>query len=525
MKIKMVNIENGLQGIGFRKMSSYVKSLNKDTTTYFISPTNQFSLFNRIFLNSDFNLLGDLDIIAQELSCADLLGFSFMSECRDITAQLISRIKNINKNAIIFVGGPHARIYPEDCLNFSDIICVSEGERPFFQFYQKIQNGNDYFDIPGLTYLKKDGSIVNTKPSAPMTNEELTAAPFIDFDVKNKFYDTKKKQFVPMDSKLYKKWLGLNLNIIWTRGCPNKCAYCYNSAFLRYHKKYAQLRHPSPKYMVDEIRSVLKTHPMISWISFFDDGMMALKPEVLQEFADVYSKEIKLPFLTYGTHPNYINDEKVKILVKAGSIFFRMGIQNCSPTVLNIYNRKTSLNKIIQSTRVINKYKKFIAPPAYDIILDNPFATSEDLKEHMENMYLIPRPYVINLHSLRIVLGSALEDNIKKYTNRETIEAKDKNLLHPEATFFNIMHYILSVVKIPHFLFRYSLDHIYNPKEYKTLIIFVRFIFLVRRALGHLKNLDFSFLTGRGSFVPYFLWKVGVLKFYNKIMYEKRNKI
>ncbi|MEW5692093.1 MAG: radical SAM protein [Candidatus Hydrogenedentota bacterium] len=346
--------------------------------------------------------------------------------------------------------------------------------------------------------------------------------PFLDFDINNKYFDIKSNSFRIIDKRAYMQWLGLNLNIIWTRGCPNKCAYCYNSTFISQHRDNAKIRYPSPHYIIDEIKSVLKIYPMISWISFIDDGMMAISYEKLREFAELYANEIKLPFLTYGTHPNYITEEKIRLLVKSGSIFFRMGIQNFSEKILQVYNRKTSIELIDKSVEIIAKFREYITPPGYDIILDNFFSTISERREHLEKVYNMPRPFIINLHSLRIFPASLLEINIKNITSENIPKSRDKNLLHLRMTVFNISHYLLSIIKpakrIFNLILKYGCDDI---KEYNLLGTFMRFLFLIRRGLGNIYRMDFSFISGNLSYILYFLKKAGILKLYNEYTFYK----
>ncbi|OGR38373.1 MAG: hypothetical protein A2051_07435 [Desulfovibrionales bacterium GWA2_65_9] len=526
MNIKLVNIENGIQGIGFRRVSGLMKGLHPETKTYFVSPDNQFSLLNRILLKSHSGL-GDEDLacVADHLADADLLGFSLMSENRGIAARLAAMIRSRNPRVLIVSGGAHGRIYPEDALGFSDIVCESEGENPMTQLYQRLMAGTDYFDIDGLVFNTPQG-IRRNNPSRPTTKEELELLPFMDFALDNQMYHQKTRTMVPTDTTAYLNWLGMNLNIIWTRGCPNKCAYCYNSKFINYHQGYAKLRYPSPRYIVDEIKSVLKLYPFISWVSFIDDGMMSIKLEDLEEFADLYSKEIGLPCLTYGTHPNSVTEEKVRVLVRAGSQFFRMGIQNLSRKVLDIYARKTTLDRIQKSCEALARYSAYTAPPAYDVILDNSFVSREERLEHLRGLRRLPPPYIMNLHSLRIVPGSTLEHNIRSHTDKEILDAKDKNLLHPRATLFNIIHYVLSVVRLPDWLWDRAIQVCADDeREFPRLIVLARFVFLVRRAMGHILRADFSFLSGTGVRFPYFLWRTGILQMIQRSMRRRLKNI
>lgn len=526
MKINLINIENGLQGIGFRKFSSSVKQVNPETNVYFISPANQLSLLNRILLRPYFSLTDyQIESISGQLANADLIGLSFMSECRDIAKKLSENIKAINPKALVISGGTHSRIYPDDSISFSDAVCTSEGELAFREFYALFSKGKDYKNVSGMNF-KVNGNVVTNLPRAPLSNDELESMPFIDYDRDNYYYNAAKNRFDKIDSKVYRQWLGLNLNLLWSRGCPNTCSYCYNSSYIDYHVNHRYIRYPSPEYIIREIEHVRKIHPMISWVSFIDDGLLGINTKVLEHFSKIYPERVGLPFLTYGTHPNYISEEKVKLLVKAGNVFFRLGIQNMNDQILNIYNRNTPIERISNAAAVISKFKKYLSPPGYDLILDNAFSTIEQRRDHLEKLYRLARPYVLNLHSLRIVPGTMLAKNIEKLSGPDFVEIKDKNLLKLRMTFFNISHYLISTVKIPKWCMGLIIKYGCNDKrEHEMLGLIFRFIFLIRRAFGNIVRMDFSFVNGPLSLVPYFLWKTKVLKLYNAHDLKRRKSI
>ncbi|MEW6602124.1 MAG: hypothetical protein AB1499_14215, partial [Nitrospirota bacterium] len=88
MKIKMVNVEDGIVSYGFRKMSAMIERLNKDTSTYFIvSSHDSKSITRMISPKSNKSALSEesVDQIAQHLCDADIIGFSSMTAFADLT--------------------------------------------------------------------------------------------------------------------------------------------------------------------------------------------------------------------------------------------------------------------------------------------------------------------------------------------------------------------------------------------------------------------------------------------------------
>ena len=125
---------------------------------------------------------------------------------------------------------------------------------------------------------------------------------------------------------------------------------------------------------------------------------MALKYEVLEEFCKLWKEEVKMNFAIYGIIPTYVREDKVALLVDAGMNRARMGIQSGSDNILEFYKRPTKLHRIKEATEILNKFKKYMIPPAYDIILENPIETPEDTRATVDLIYNLPRPFTLNIY-------------------------------------------------------------------------------------------------------------------------------
>ncbi|HAX61180.1 MAG TPA: hypothetical protein DCX95_01275, partial [Elusimicrobia bacterium] len=65
-----------------------------------------------------------------------------------------------------------------------------------------------------------------------------------------------------------------------------------------------------------------------------------------------------------------------------------------------LYNRTYSNQQVEKVVNIINDFKDRIGQVQYDIILDNPWETDEDLIETLMFLSKLPTPYVLNLFSL-----------------------------------------------------------------------------------------------------------------------------
>ena len=87
----------------------------------------------------------------------------------------------------------------------------------------------------------------------------------------------------------------------------------------------------------------------------------------------------------------------------------RMGIQSGSKNMLDFYKRPTPPEKILNAGKVIASFApKYHIPAAYDIIMDNPIETRDDVKSTLQLLYLMDRPYTLFIYSLKVIPNTGL---------------------------------------------------------------------------------------------------------------------
>ena len=145
---------------------------------------------------------------------------------------------------------------------------------------------------------------------------------------------------------------GLGYTTLWSIGCPFHCTYCGNTKFIANDPTYKRLRHPSARYIVDEVKTARARFPHISQVSFHDDSFMAIPYEQLEEFSELWREELELPFAVYGVIPNYVRQDKFEILTWAGMNRIRMGIQSGSQRILDFYKRPSPPRRILEAGEI-----------------------------------------------------------------------------------------------------------------------------------------------------------------------------
>jgi radical SAM superfamily enzyme YgiQ (UPF0313 family) len=518
MKIALVCVEDGIVSVGFRKIAAYVKSLNADTTVYYVSEGKYRSLRAMIAgrQGQGSDLRGeDVRAIAAPLARADLVGFSSMTGYAGLTERLIRQVRALNPGTFVVWGGIHPIIVPEAAIQHADAICTGEGEFAFAEFLEAFRAGKDHTGTRNF-WFNQDGQVRRNGFRPLMTGEEMSALPLPHYGGEEFIY-APGRGFERMTTRHYVRQNGLSYSTVWSIGCPFHCTYCGNTRFIENDEGYRRIRHPGVPHLIAEIEQAIRVHPHIATVVFQDDSFMALPLAVLAEFAAEYRKRIDLPFSVQGVIPSYVRRDKLEILLAAGLNRVRMGIQNGSQRILEFYERKTPPARIEAAAALLAEYRRYMIPPAYDVILDNPIETREDVATNLEFLNRLARPFTLNVFSLRSIPNTVLE---KRMAERGiSLDEISANYVQNVPTLANCMVYLLAIGRVPRWLFeplaRRALPMTAPQPKYRRLLMLLRTLYLTVRGLSHMRFLDFSVITGRTG---YFLWRIGIIDFWNRRM-------
>ncbi len=517
MRINIVSVEDSLISLGVRKVSAFVRQLNPDTKVFYVPLTNFFSLWNvlRPSYSNELDPKRDVEPMAAEIADADIVAFSSMTHVAEQTKLLIAEVRRVNPKAYIIWGGIHPIIVPEDAILHADAVCTGEGEFAFEEFFAAFGNDRDYTATRNF-WFNRNGKIIQNDLLPLMTNAQMEQLPLPTYATNERIYSPKKRGYEEMTESHYLKFTGLTYHTIWTIGCPFKCTFCANTKFIENDKTYTRLRFPSAKWLVDEINTARKIHPHLSNVILLDDSMVALPLKVLTEFSDLYKKEVGLPLFVAGIIPNYVKRDKVEVLLEAGMTTVRMGIQSGSQRVLDFYKRPAPPARVLAATDVFADYTKYLIPPSYDFILDNPIETREDLIETLELIYKMRRPFTLNLFSLRMQPNTTMAKQFEELKIRpEDLACESYKSLRP--TFFNCVIVLLTLVKPPRWIFDRLLLGIRGvsdeQKLYPARFFVLHTLYVFKRGFSHLRFMDFTRIPGRFAWV---FWKLGIVGFWHR---------
>jgi len=521
LHIQLVCLEDGITSCGFRKLAAQAARLHPGTESCYVTTRSYRTV--RAAVSGKMGTLSTLldaeqiEEIAQSLRKADLLGFSSMTGYAGLTRSVIRRVRELNPSAYIVWGGIHPIIQPEDAITADvDAICTGEGEFAFEQLLDGLKSGRDVSGTRNFWFKTRDG-MVTKNPFLPLqTPEEMESLPFPQYGADCERVYEKGRGFVPMTVDDYLHNDGLGYPALWSIGCPLHCSYCGNTKFIANDAAYRRLRHPSARYIVDQIKEARQRFPHISQVSFHDDSFMAIRYGELAEFAELWRAEVGLPFCVYGVIPTYVKRDKFELLTWAGMNRIRMGIQSGSKEILDFYKRPTPPEKILAAGEIAASFApKYHIPPAYDIIMDNPVETRENVVETLEMLYRMARPYWLFVYSLKVIPNTGLAEAMKQ--RGIDLDEIDASYLVVPPRVANLLLYLLVLWRPPRWLWERLLARVRASSEpqpmYPVLGAVLRTLYLTKRVLWHLRVMDLSITPGKTS---YLLWRTGLVRFWQR---------
>ena len=278
----------------------------------------------------------------------DIIGYSFVSQQKELAHEIIGYIANSHKIPSI-IGGVHATVAPEECLSIEGVlgVCVGEAELALTNFLDAYTEEHDFYKTPNF-YFKQNGKIVRN-PLFPLI-QDLDALPFPD-----------RKLFCYNPAEAM-----LGLEFFFSRGCPYQCSYCINWHLQKLYKgKGPYVRFRSPESVIKEIQETVALYNYQGMLTFHDD-VFTLKESWLRQFAILYHNNVGLPYRCNSTAGKI--DEEVAQYLKDShcqEVWFGIetGFEELRSTVLN---KRTLDEDIFRAGRILNEFG--ISPCSFNML-------------------------------------------------------------------------------------------------------------------------------------------------------------
>ena len=254
--------------------------------------------------------------------------------------------KEFNKIKIIW-GGIHSTILPTQTLQneLIDFVIRGEGEKA----YHELVSGKSISQIKGLS-LKKGKKIFHNPNANILTSSEIN------------------KLSIPWTIINPKRYIrNGNFNIITSRGCPFKCAFCYNTLFNNVWRGW------TAEKCIQELDKCLDFGA--KKITFYDDYFFANAKRIKILFNYFKEQDIRWKAELRVNRLDYSLAEEAK---SHGCVQMYFGAESGSQRVLNLLNKNISIKDIIQSAKIT---KDTDMSADYSWMIGIPGETKADVKK------------------------------------------------------------------------------------------------------------------------------------------------
>lgn len=257
------------------------------------------------------------------------------------TFKQITRIARISKEELcdipVIVGGPHARLLPDEIINipFVDIVFTGEGEVSILEY----ANGRRFPEINGI-YYKDNGIIQRNPPTICLENLDEVPFPAYDLFSISDYHST--RGIAKRHPVSY---------VITSRGCPYNCTFCSSKALNPAEGK--RVRYRSSENVLEEIEFLVMNHG-VKELFFSDDMFTGNTSHLFGVCEGLINKKLNLTWVCM-THVNNITEEKLKVMKRAGCHQICYGIESGDPNIQKMINKNLDLEKVRSVVQMTQK--------------------------------------------------------------------------------------------------------------------------------------------------------------------------
>ncbi len=308
------------------------------------------------------------DKLAEDPVC---VGITSMTGRQISHALEISKFVKQVSNVPVVWGGIHCSLLPESTLqNVNiDIIVLREGEVTFFELAKALNSALDLKGIKGI-WFKKGQEIIRNPEREFVQLDDLPVLPLSLIGLKH---------FLPI-------FKGRRTFYIETsRGCPNRCGFCYNLAF---HK--SSWRAFPAERVVRRLKYLSKEYRIGSFYMIDDNFFVDLKraKEIAQGIID---EKLDIFWEAQGITINSalkMDENYLELLTRSGLKKVHFGIESGSERILKKVNKNLNIDNVLKVNKVWSRYNIVIQ---YNFMCGFPGETNEDLRKTIKLVFRLMR--------------------------------------------------------------------------------------------------------------------------------------
>jgi radical SAM superfamily enzyme YgiQ (UPF0313 family) len=317
----------------------------------------------------------------------DVLGISCYCWNVEVSLELARLYKALAPKGVVVLGGPEVGPIAERYLQENDaldIVVRGEGEETLRQLLRHLAAGEGTLEeIQGLTY-RRDRTVASNPDRHPIANLDEIPSPYLSGVLKAR------------DQVTY---------VETSRGCPYRCAYCYEG------KEAPGVRLFSEKRIQREIQAVMGTPGVRSF--HLVDSVFNLNKERLRRLAQLIAEvnQTDAQILTVEVIADLIDPETVELLREAKVASVETGPQTVHADTLALMRRPHRPDAFARGIRLLREAGIQVL---CDLIIglpgDNFFRFAQSIREVMAL-----RPTTLVFSILHVLPGTELYEHAHRY--------------------------------------------------------------------------------------------------------------
>lgn len=316
-----------------------------------------------------------------------IVGFSIYNTNMWLTVKLAMKIRELLQDVFILFGGPEMFTYRYNFemshLKFINAVILGEGEGASKKIAASIKENGFIAPVPGA--LIKMGNCFAGEENAVLV-KELDSIPFPDYG--------------DFDLKKYKE--PGQLPLIFSRGCVNKCAFCFETVF------WQKFRSRSVGNIMAEIDFMIEKYNHKIFNFSLNDSLINGNFELLDEFCNtVIKRGMNIGWWGMARIDKRMDRKFITKMIKAGCRNLAYGIESGSQKVLNLMKKNYALEEM---EKCIKNTAEAGIKPGISIVVGFPGEEEDDFIKTCDFVKKVGK-YVsyANISSLGIIPYTSIE--------------------------------------------------------------------------------------------------------------------
>ncbi len=295
---------------------------------------------------------------------AKIVGFTVHFSSLLVSLEVAKRIKNLDKDRIIILGGPDCyrelrgqEIIKKDAV---DMVVVGEGDMVLLELAEMIEKNKNVDFCPG-TLIKKDGQVIDCGEREVL--KDLDLVPFADYsdfrrDILSGYYRQPER-----------------LEIFDSRGCITRCHFCSEWQFWKIYRTMSGER------MFEEIAYQVRRFPGVDYF-YFIGSLLNGNAKALSRLCDLLIRnDLKIRWAGQAIIRPEMTKELLEKMAKAGCEWLGYGIESASQKVVDSMNKHFLIS---DAERVLKDSHQAGINIQANFMFGIPTETEDDFKETLE---------------------------------------------------------------------------------------------------------------------------------------------